>query len=148
MLRQKIQDDIKSALKSGEKEKLLSLRHFWSTIKNKEIDLKHELDDAEVAVVANALVKQRRDSIDQYEKGGRTELVEKEKKELEILLSYMPQQLTEDEIKKLVEDAVAETGAAGPADMGSVMKALMSKTRGKADGKVVSDLVRNRLTGG
>ncbi|HEX7042817.1 MAG TPA: GatB/YqeY domain-containing protein [Patescibacteria group bacterium] len=105
----------------------------------------YEATDEDVLFVINKEAKQRRDSISEFEKAGRQELVDKEKAELKILETYLPEQLSEEEIKKLVDEAVSSTGASSPSDMGKVMGALMPKTKGKADGNLVSRLVRDAL---
>lgn len=145
MLRNKIQEEMKSALKAAQKDRLLSLRTIWNAVRNKEIDLKKDLDDEQIIGVINNLVKQTRDSLEQFQAGNRQDLVDKTKKEIDVLLSFLPQQLIENEINQLIEEAMRETSAAVPADMGKVMKALMPKIKGKADGKMVSKLVGVKL---
>jgi len=146
-LREDITSDMKGAMKAGDKEKLATLRLLVNSIKNKEIDAKHELSDAEVHEVIGTMVRQRQDSIDQYTKGGRDDLAEKEEAEMELLKSYLPPQLSEDEVRDIVKEVVAETGASGMGDMGKVMKGVMPKVKGKAEGRMVNAVVKEVLGG-
>jgi uncharacterized protein YqeY len=136
---------MKSAMKSGQKEVLLYARSLHAAIRKKEIDDRIDLDDAGVIKIISSLVKQRQDSIDQFRQGGREDLVTKEETELKFLQTFMPTQLSEPEIRKLVEWAVTESKAAGPKDMGQVMKLLMPKIQGVADGKLVNQIVREKI---
>ena len=140
-------EDMKQAMKDKESGKLrLSvIRMARANIKNIEIDEKRELNDDEVLAVLMKEVKMRQDSLEEFTKAGREELVEQAKQEIAILRKYLPEQLSDEELKALVEEAVAETGAAGPKDMGKVMAALMPKTKGRADGKRINVLVREIL---
>ena len=140
-------EDMKQAMKDKESGKLrLSvIRMARANIKNIEIDEKRELNDDEVLAVLMKEVKMRQDSLEEFTKAGREELVEQAKQEIAILRKYLPEQLSDEELKALVEEAVAETGAAGPKDMGKVMAALMPKTRGRADGKRIKTMVRELL---
>ncbi len=140
-------EDMKQAMKDKESGKLrLSvIRMARANIKNIEIDEKRELNDDEVLAVLMKEVKMRQDSLEEFAKAGREELVEQAKQEIAILRKYLPEQLSDEELKALVEEAVAETGAAGPKDMGKVMAALMPKTRGRADGKRINTMVRELL---
>lgn len=144
-IKDKIQEDTKAAMKSGDKLKVGTLRMLHSAIRKKEIDDRIDLDDAGVIKIFTGLVKQRQDSIDQFKAGGRQDLVDKETAELQLLQSYMPAQMSQDEIVKIVESAIQEAGAKTQKDIGAVMKVLMPKTAGKADGKLVNQLVRERL---
>ncbi len=146
-MRDDINRDMIAAMKSGDKERLSTLRMLLSAIKYKEVDAKHQLNDEEVVSVLSTLVKQRQDSIDQFRKGGREDLVEKETREAEVLKGYLPPQLSEDEVRDIVRKAAEETGAAGPRDMGKLMKAVMPQVKGKADGKLVNDIVKEVLGG-
>lgn len=146
-LREAINKDVAVAMKAGEKDRLSTLRMLMSAIKYKEVDAKRQLNDEEVIGVISTLIKQRQDSIEQFRKGGREDLVEKESKEVEVLRGYLPPQLSAEELKALVAATAAEVGAAGPKDMGKLMKALMPKVKGKADGKLVNDLVKEVLGG-
>ncbi len=145
-LLEKIREDMKSATKSRDLVALSALRMAVSAIKNRQIELGKELDDGEVVKVISSLIKQRKESIELYEKGGREELADKERKEIEVLKAYLPPELTSEELEKLVKDTIAEVGAVSAKEMGKVMKALMPKVAGRADGKVVSDLVRKMLS--
>lgn len=146
-LRDQIDADMKAAMKAQDKQKLDAIRMIKSEYRKKEIDDRVTLDDDALAGLLAKLVKQRQDSIDQYKAGGRQDLVDKETFELNIIQSYMPKQMSEDEVKALVAAAVKETGASSPKDMGKVMGALMPKTKGKADGKLVNQLVKAALGG-
>lgn len=144
-LRQDIHKDIAVAMKAGEKERLSTVRMLMSAIKYKEVDAHRELTDEETIAVISTLVKQRQDSIEQFTKGNRLDLVEKETKELEVLRTYLPPQLSEAEVRDIIKKAVAETGAAGQKDMGKLMKVVMPQVKGKADGKMVNDIVKELL---
>jgi len=145
-LKTSIQNDMKSAMKSQESTKLGCLRMLIAEIKKKEIDKRSPLDESEIQKVIGTLIKQRNESVIAFEKGGRADLVEKEKEEIAILKAYLPEQLSESEILAIVESAVAETQAKTAADMGKVMKAVLAKVAGRADGKLVNDLVRKKLS--
>jgi len=144
-LRADITKDITAAMKAGEKEKLSTLRMLLSAAKYKEVDLKRELNDEEFQQVASTLIRQRQDSIEQYVKGGRQELADKEAREIEFLKVYLPPQLGADELRAIVKKAAEETGASGAGDMGKLMKAVMPLVKGKADGKLVNDIVKEVL---
>lgn len=144
-LRQDIHKDIAVAMKAGDKERLSTVRMLMSAIKYKEVDAHRELTDEETIAVISTLVKQRQDSIEQFTKGNRLDLVEKETKEVEVLRGYLPPQLTEAEVRDIIKKAVAETGATGQKDMGKLMKVVMPQVKGKADGKMVNDIVKEAL---
>jgi uncharacterized protein YqeY len=144
-LLEQIEHDMIEALKAGQKEKLTVLRGLKSDIKYKQIELGCPMTDDDVRGVFSTASKKRRDSIEQFRNAGREELAQKEEFELGVILSYLPKQLTEDEIRKLVVEAIAETGADSPQKMGLVMKALMPKTKGQADGKLLSRIVSELL---
>jgi uncharacterized protein len=156
-MKQKLMDDLKAAMKSGDKLKLSVIRNVQSTLKNKEIDDRvkpvdpndkrtpDQKDDESVMAVLKSLVKQRKDSIEQFTAGGRQDLVDQEKAELSVLESYLPQQMSREEIEAIVSEAVQSTGAKGPKEMGAVMKIVIAKTQGRADGKLVSELVKAKL---
>ena len=144
-LRQDIHKDIAVAMKSGDKDRLSTVRMLMSAIKYKEVDAHRELTDEETIAVISTLVKQRQDSIEQFTKGNRLDLVEKETKELEVLRTYLPPQLSETEVRDIIKKAVAETGAQGQKDMGKLMKVVMPQVKGKADGKIVNDIVKEVL---
>ncbi|MEK7312989.1 MAG: GatB/YqeY domain-containing protein [Deltaproteobacteria bacterium] len=145
-LRGKIAEDIIKAMKEGDKVKVGALRMALSAVKYIEIEKKRELSDEETVGVLSTLNKQRRESIEQFKKGNRPDLVEKEEKELAILTTYLPEQISEDELLKIVKESAAECGAVGPNDMGKLMKVLMPKVKGRADGKVVQDMVKKALS--
>jgi uncharacterized protein YqeY len=144
-LRDVIDADIKNALKSGAKDKLSTLRMLSAALKNKQIEKRRPLTEEEVAETVRSLIKQRRDSIEQFGKGGRQDLVDKETAEVAVLEVYLPQQLSRAELEVMVRDAVVQTGAQGAKDMGKVMKALIPVLGGRADGKLVSELVKLSL---
>jgi uncharacterized protein YqeY len=145
MLKQRIQEEMKSALKAGEKRRLGAIRLILAAIKQREVDERIELDDTQVLAVLDKMVKQRHDSIEQYEKAGRAELVEQEAFEIDVLKTYMPEELSGEEIAALVRDAVTATGAASIRDMGKVMGELKQKVQGRADMGAVSALVKQLL---
>jgi uncharacterized protein YqeY len=147
-LRQKVDDELKAAMKAGARERLEAIRMLKSAAKYREIELGQPLDDAALATVVNSLVKQRRDSAEQFRTGGRAEQAAKEEAEIAVLQEFLPAQLTADEVRQLVEAAVVEAKAQSPKDMGTVMKILKEKVAGRADGKTLSDAVRARLSGG
>ncbi|MEI6313889.1 MAG: GatB/YqeY domain-containing protein [Syntrophus sp. (in: bacteria)] len=146
-LNKKIEEEMIKAAKAKGKIRLSALRMMKNAIHNKEIDLKRELTETEFLQVLAAMVKQRKDSIEQFEKGGRMDLVEKETAELKVVQEFMPQQFSEEDLTAAIEKAIQETGAASPKDMGKVMKALLPVISGRADGKVVSEKVKARLAG-
>ena len=144
-LRETIDTDIKSALKSGAKDRLSALRMLSAALKNKQIDKRRQLTEEEIVETVRYLIKQRRDSIELFAKGGRQDLVDKETAEVGVLEAYLPQQLSPEELEVMVRDAVAKTGAQGAKDMGKVMKAILPMIGGRADGKLVSELVKKTL---
>jgi uncharacterized protein YqeY len=146
LLRDKVNADIAAAMKSKESARLSALRMLKAAIMNKGIEKSHDLDDAEVAQVVSSLVKQRRDSIEQFETAGRTDLVDKEKAEIGVLESYLPPAASSADIDAAVADAIVETGATSVKDIGKVMKAVMPRLAGKhADGRAVNEAVRRKL---
>ena len=148
MLKQQLKDELKQSMLAKDTEKTSVLRMLISALGYFEIQkggAGYEASDEEVLSVIQKEAKQHKDSIEQFKNAGRSELVEKEEKELKILEAYLPEQMGEDEIRKLVTDAIAQTGASNPSDMGKVMGALMPKTKGKADGALVSRIVREEL---
>jgi hypothetical protein len=145
-LSDKVNSDITTAMKAKDPARLSALRMVKAAIMNKGVEKGRDLEDAEVLQVVASLVKQRRDSIDQFSKAGRTDLVDKETAEITVLEEYLPPAASPEEIDAAVAAAVAETGAASPRDMGKVMKAVMPKLAGKnADGKTVNEAVRRQL---
>jgi len=144
-LKQQINDQVKQAMKGGEKARLKVLRMLTAAIKQKEIDERIELDDAEVLAVIDKMVKQRRESIEQYVAGGRPELAEAEQTEIDILADFLPEQLNEEELEAMIVAAIADSGAESMAEMGKVMGQLKPKVQGRADMKQVSAAVRAKL---
>jgi uncharacterized protein len=142
----KVDQEMVLAAKAANKMRLSALRMLKSGLHNREIDLKRELNEAEFIQLLSGMVKQRRDSIEQFEKGGRSDLVQKEEAELKVIREFMPEQMSEAELDAIIADAIRETGAAGVRDMGKVMKILMPKVTGKADGKMVGEKVKLRLS--
>jgi hypothetical protein len=147
-LKDQLDADLKAAMRDKDTVKLSVVRMLKSAVKYREIELMKPLDDAGVLQVISSEMKRRKDSIEQYRAGNRPDLVEKEEAELAVLKGWLPAQLGEAEVRALVDAAVAKVGAKGPRDMGAVMKALMPEVQGKADGKLVSELVKARLSGG
>jgi len=149
MTKQQLKDELKQSMLARDTEKTSTLRMAISALSYYEIEkggAGYEATEEDVEAVLQRQAKQRRDSIEQFKAGGRDELAAKEAKELELLESYLPKQMAEEEVKKLVDEAVTQTGAASATDMGKVMGALMPKVKGKADGTLVSKLVRERLS--
>ncbi|MFH1414247.1 MAG: GatB/YqeY domain-containing protein [Candidatus Omnitrophota bacterium] len=147
MLEEKIMNDYKESMKARDSLKSSTLSFLRAELMNAAVAKKTKsLDDKEVISVIKKQIKQRQDSIEQFEKGNRVDMANKEKKESEILKAYLPPEMSAEEVKKIVEEAVSEVGAQGPQDMGKVMKEVMAKVAGQADGKLVSDLVKQRLT--
>jgi uncharacterized protein YqeY len=141
-----ISNDIAAAMKAKDAARLSALRMLKAAVMNKGVEKNRDLDDGEVLQVIASLVKQRRDSIEQFANAGRTDLVAKETAELAVLNEYLPAAATSEEIEAAVDAAIAETGAASPKDMGKVMKAVMPRLAGKnADGRAVNETVRRRL---
>ena len=145
-LKDQINDDMKAAMRARESERLATIRLLLAAIKQREVDDRVMLDDAGITAVIDKMIKQRKDSISQFEAAGRTDLVEKEAAELTILTAYMPAQLSDAEIAAEVQAAVAQVGAASPQDMGKVMGVLKPKLAGRADMTAVSGLVKAALS--
>lgn len=144
-LKVQIQEDIKTAMKAKEAFRLATLRLLSAAMKQKEVDERVELDDAAVLAIIEKLIKQRKDSISQFEKAGRQDLVDAEKNELAILAAYLPAQMSDAEIAAAIDAAMVSTGAAGPKDMGKLMGVLKPQLAGKADMGKVSTLVKAKL---
>ena len=144
-LKDTLQADMKAALKGGEKERLKVVRMVLAAIKQQEIDQRIELDDAALLGVVTKMVKQRRDSITQFNQGGRADLAEAEEAEIKILEAYLPEQLSGDEIDRLIDEAIESTGASSMRDMGKVMGTLKQKLEGRADLGAVSGKVKSKL---
>jgi uncharacterized protein YqeY len=144
--KEKINHEMVLAAKTKDKTRLSALRMLKSGLHNREIDAKRELGEGEFLQLLSSMVKQRRDSIEQFAKGGRTDLVEKEEAELKVIEEFLPAQLSEAELDASIAEAIREAGAAGVRDMGKVMKILMPRLTGRADGKTVGDKVKARLS--
>ena len=144
-LKTSITDDMKSALKAGDKERLKVVRLIMAAIKQVEVDQRTELDDAAVLTVLDKMVKQRRDSVAQFEKGGREDLAAIEKAEIAVLETYLPEPLGDDELEAMIDDAIRATGAGSIRDMGKVMGAIKAKAAGRADMGAVGAKVKARL---
>ncbi|KMN35933.1 glutamyl-tRNA amidotransferase [Chromobacterium sp. LK1] len=144
-LKQRISDDMKSAMKARESDKLAAIRLLLAALKQKEVDERVELDDVGIVAVIDKMLKQRRDSVSQYEAAQRQDLADKEKFEMDVLMAYMPQQLSADEIDALVAKAIADSGAAGMQDMGKVMGLLRPQLAGRADMALVSARIKAKL---
>jgi len=146
-LKSRINDDLKAAMRGGDARRRDALRLLLAAVKQREVDERKELADADVVGVIERMIKQRRESIAQFEKGGRQDLAQNEKYESDLLQGYMPQALSDAEIAAAVAEAISATGAKAPADMGKVMGALKGKLAGRADMTKVSALVKSKLAG-
>jgi len=146
-LKQRLNEDMKAAMKSGDKSSLGAIRLVNAAIKQKEIDERITLDDAQVIAVLDKMVKQRRDSVTQYSRAGREDLAELERTEISVIQRYMPAKLGEAEVQAAIDTAIAQTGANGPADMGKLMGVLKPLLAGQADMGLVSTLVKRKLSG-
>lgn len=146
-LKTKLKQDLVSAMKAGQSVSVSSLRMLQSEIKKREIDSRKPMEEGDLLKLIQTLIKQRNDSIAAFKQGGRDDLVQKEQAEIDVLMMYLPQQLTPAELEVIVAAAIEETKAAGPKDMGKVMKAVLAKSAGRADGKIVNDIVRAKLGG-
>lgn len=144
-MKEELLQDLKEAMKNKETLRKDTITMLRAAILQVEKDSRKTLNDDEICAIVAKEVKKRKESVKEYEDAGREDIAENLKKEIEILSKYLPEQLTEEEIRKMVEDAVKESGAASPRDMGKVMSILRPKTAGKADGKLVSDIVKERL---
>lgn len=144
-LKDQVTEDMKSAMKAGDKDRLKVVRLVLAAIKQVEVDKRVELDDAAVLAVITKMVKQRRDSVEQFEKGGREDLASIERDEITVLEDYLPEQLSADELAAMVDEVIAATGAEGIRDMGKVMGQIKAKASGRADMGAVSATVKERL---
>ncbi|MEJ2386864.1 MAG: GatB/YqeY domain-containing protein [Chromatiaceae bacterium] len=147
MLRERVQNDMKSAMKAGDKRRLGVVRLMLAAMKQREVDERIALNDAEVLAVLDKMVKQRRDSLEQYAQAGRDDLAEQERYELEVIRTYLPTALSDEELARLVGEAIAATGAQSMKDMGKVMGILRPQVQGRADMAAVSALVKQGLGG-
>ena len=144
-LKARITEDMKAAMRSGERDRLSCIRMLQAGIKQREVDERIELDDVQVLSVIDKMIKQRRESVTQFQAGNRADLVAKESAEIELLTGYLPAQLSTSELDALIKEAIAATAATSMKEMGKVMGWLSPRTRGRADGKVVSGLVAQAL---
>ena len=144
-LKARLSETMKNAMKSGNKDELAFSRNFHAVIRKKEIDDRKDLDDSEVQKIAMTLIKQRQDSIDQFKKGGREDLVAREEAELKFLQSFLPAQMSDADLKALAQAAISEAQATTAKDMGKVMKVLLPKVQGRADGKRVNEMIKSLL---
>jgi uncharacterized protein YqeY len=147
MLRERVQDDMKSAMKAGDKRRLGVIRLMLAAMKQREVDERIALDDTQVLAILDKMVKQRRDSLEQYAQAGRNDLAEQERYEIEVIQTYLPAALSNDELAQLVRDAIEATGAQSMKDMGKVMGILRPQVQGRADMAAVSALVKQGLRG-
>jgi len=145
-LEDRLVEEMKGAMKSNDKLRLSTIRMIRSASKNREIELRKKLADEEIIKVIQGMVRKGEESIEQFEAGGRNDLVEKEKQEMEILKSFLPQAMTREEILQVIDQSIQETQASSLKDLGRVMKSVMPKIEGKADGKRVNQLVKERLS--
>jgi uncharacterized protein YqeY len=145
-LEERLVEEMKQAMKSNDKLRLSTIRMIRSALKNKEIELRKKLEDEDVVKVIQVMVRKGEESVEQFQTGGRGDLVEKEKKEIEILKSFLPQPLSQEEILKIIDQSIQETQASSLKDIGKVMKSVMPKIGGKADGKLINQLVKERLS--
>ncbi len=144
-LKGQIQEDVKSAMRAREQKRLTALRLITAAIKQVEVDQRIEMDDTAILAVLDKMVKQRRDSLEQYQAAGRDDLAAQEQFELDLISSYLPEALSEDELSALIQQAVADTGASSMRDMGAVMNKLREQVQGRADMKAVSNAVKAQL---
>jgi uncharacterized protein len=145
-LRDRLTEDLKLAMKARDQLRMDVIRMIKAAVLNKEVELKKDLDDAEMSRIMTTMIKQRKESVEQFEKGQRAELAAKERQEISIIEAYLPQALSADELAQAVDAVIRETGATSAKDMGLVMKAVMARLAGQpVDGKSVSDLVRSKL---
>jgi uncharacterized protein len=144
-LKEQLREEITAALRAGDKVRLSALRMLSAAVTNREKDVMHELSDEEVREVAAKQVKQRAESIDAFDRADRTELADREREERSVIEPYAPVQLDEGQIDRLIEEALAATGATGPQDLGAVMRSVMGRAKGQVDGSLVQRKVRERL---
>ena len=142
----KLQEEMKAAMKSGDKDRLSTIRMLISEIKKVQIDSKKELSDEEIVSILQKYIKQRKEAFTQYEQAGRKDLAEKELKEIEIVQQFLPPPLSEDELMKIVEETIKELGASSIKDMGKVVKTTLEKVKGRAEGSLISKIVKEKLS--
>ena len=145
-LEERLIDEMKEAMRSGDKLRLSTIRMIRSAVKNKEIDLRKKLEEDEIFKVIQGMVRKGEESLEQFEAGGRKDLVEKEKKEMEILKSFLPHPISMEEISRIIDQSIVETQASSLKDLGEVMKSVIPKLGGKADGKLINQVVKERLS--
>ncbi len=145
-LEERLVDEMKQAMRSSDKVRLSTIRMIRTAVKNKEIELRKKLDDEEIQRVIQGMLRRTEESIEQFRLGGRMDLVDKESREGDILKSFLPQALSTEEILKVIDESIQETQASSLKDLGKVMKSVMPKLTGKADGKVINQLVKERLS--
>jgi len=145
-LEEKLIDEMKQAMKSNDKLRLSTIRMIRSAIKNKEIEQRKKLDDEDIFRVIQGMVRKSEESIEQFKAGGRMDLVEKEQKEIETMKSFLPQPLSREEILRIIDQSIEETQASSLKDLGKVMKSVMPRLEGKADGKLINQLVKEKLS--
>jgi uncharacterized protein YqeY len=145
-LEERLVEEMKQAMKSSDKLRLSTIRMIRSALKNKEIELRKKFEDDDIVKVVQVMVRKGEESVEQFQAGGRMDLVEKEKSEIEILKSFLPQPLSQEEILKIIDQSIQETQASSPKDIGKVMKSVIPKIGGKADGKLINQLVKERLS--
>jgi hypothetical protein len=143
----RLNEDLKNAMRSGDKIRLETIRSLKTMLKNAQIEKMRELTDDEVLQLLNSAAKRRKESIEQFRNSGREDRAAEEEKELEIIQAYLPAQLDESEIEKIVVETIAEVNATSPKDMGKVMGAIMPKVKGRADGKIIQQIVKSKLGG-
>lgn len=148
MLLEQIKSELTEAMKAKDETKVSTLRFLLAQIQNKTIEKQQELTDEEIIAVIQKQAKERRESIEAFKQGGREDLVGKEQSELDILNKYLPQQISEDELRKIVQETVTEVGAISPADFGKIMGVVMGKVKGRADGNKVMEVVKESLNQG
>ena len=145
-LEERLVEEMKQAMKSNEKLRLSTIRMIRTSVKNKEIEVRKKLEDEEILRVIQGMLRKSEESVEQFRAGGRMDLVEKETQEMEILKSFLPQSLSQEEILKVIDETIQENQASSLKDLGKVMKSVMSKLAGKADGKLINQLVKERLS--
>lgn len=145
-LEERLVDEMKQAMRSSDKVRLSTIRMIRAAVKNKEIELRKKVDDEEIQKVIQGMLRRNEESIEQFRLGGRMDLVDKESQEGDILKSFLPQALSTEEILKVIDESIQETQASSLKDLGKVMKSVMPKLTGKADGKVINQLVKERLS--
>ncbi len=146
-LKERIREELKNAMKAKDEVKVRTLRMLLSSLKNYEVEKMKEAEDEDVIAIIQKEVKKRKEAIEQYRNAGREDLAAEEEKELKILESYLPEQMSEEEIKKLAKEIIESVGATSPKDLGKVMKEIMTKVKGRVDGKLVNKIVRELLGG-